>query len=70
MIYFIRVDCSNDENNNSKMLQTKIQCKNYTSGQPTIIVGDTSGRLGNHIWSYVFMLAVKVMLTHPFMLNK
>ena len=61
MICLISADCSNEENNKSEMLQTMMKCKNYTSGQPTLIVGDTSGRLGNHIWSYVFLLAVKVM---------
>ena len=60
MIDFVASDCSNEEIPKSEMLPAKINCKNYTTRQPTIVVGDSQGMLANHIWSYVFRLAVKV----------
>ena len=60
MIDFVASDCSNEEISKSEMLPAKINCKNYTTRQPTIVVGDSQGMLANHIWSYVFRLAVKV----------
>jgi len=53
-------DCSNEGEQQSHLMKYANECKNYTAGQPTIIVVDGSGRLGNQIWNYVFMLAVKL----------
>ena len=62
MKYFllITLDCSNEGEQQSHLIKHAKECKNYTAGQPTIVVIDGSGRLGNQIWNYVFMLAVKV----------
>ena len=62
MKYFllITLDCSNEGEQQSHLIKHAKECKNYTTGQPTIVVIDGSGRLGNQIWNYVFMLAVKV----------
>ena len=59
-LFLMILDCSNEEQQKSHLTKYAQQCKNYTVGQPTIIVVDGSGRLGNHIWNYVFMLAVQV----------
>ena len=59
-IYILLSDCTNEGEDRSKISRYKVPCKNYTSGQPTIVVGDSSGRLGNHIWAYAFILAIKV----------
>ena len=57
---FFPSDCSKGESAKSDMFVTKMKCKNYTNGQVTIVVGDSHGMLGNHIWSYVFSLAIQV----------
>ena len=60
MIGFDPSNCNNADGIKLEMLQTKMKCKNYTTGQPTLVVGDSQGSLANHIWSYVFRLAIKV----------
>ena len=57
---WITLDCSNEGEQQSHLMKYAKECKNYTAGEPSIIVVDGSGRLGNQIWNYVFMLAVKV----------
>ena len=54
------LDCTNENKNDPSTLENSISCKNYTSGNPTTIVADGSGMLGNQIFAYMFVLAVKV----------
>ena len=53
-------DIGKEDSTTSKMVQTKMTCKNYTTGRHTIVVGDGQGMLANHILSYVFRLAIQV----------
>ena len=54
------LDCTNENKNDPSTLENSISCKNYTSGNPTNIVADGSGMLGNQILAYLFALAIKV----------
>ena len=54
------LDCTNENKNDSSILENPLSCKNYTSKLPTTIVADGSGMLGNQIVAYLFALAIKV----------
>ena len=60
MVGIFPSDIGREDSTTSKMVQIKMTCKNYTTGHNTIVVGDSQGMLANHIWSYVFRLAIQV----------
>ena len=60
MVGIVLSDIGKEDSKTSEMAQTKMTCKNYTTGQHTLVVGDSQGMLANHIWSYVFRLAIQV----------
>ena len=60
MVGIVPSDIGKEDSTTSEMVQTKMKCKNYTAGQHTLVVGDSQGMLANHIWSYVFRLAIQV----------
>ena len=54
------LDCTNENKNYPSILENPLSCKNYTAVNPTTIVADGSGMLGNQILAYLFALAIKV----------
>ena len=54
------LDCTNENKNDPSILENLLPCKNYSIVDPTTIVADGSGMLGNQILAYLFALAIKV----------
>jgi len=54
------LDCTNENKNDPSILENPLPCKNYSIVDPTTIVADGSGMLGNQILAYLFALAIKV----------